>query len=158
MAVIIITAIKRSGHWLQQPKRWLDQPNSFEQTPKIRIPICVVFSLVKSWQGHQREVLLDCATNEQVGVPLSRWNCLDQENCQWQDRQRPRLLSTARKRELSHRHKSKPKFPLYFQDEKNVKFNSNVGQDVIFSQRRGQSQKPNEIYELIEQLVPNGTH
>jgi mRNA (2'-O-methyladenosine-N6-)-methyltransferase len=28
--------------------------------------------------------------------------------------------------------------------------------DVIFSQRRGQSQKPEEIYELVEQLVPNG--
>ena len=28
--------------------------------------------------------------------------------------------------------------------------------DVIFSQRKGQSQKPDEIYELIEALVPNG--
>ena len=28
--------------------------------------------------------------------------------------------------------------------------------DVICSQRRGQSQKPEEIYELIEDLVPNG--
>jgi len=27
---------------------------------------------------------------------------------------------------------------------------------VIFSERRGQSQKPEEIYELIEDLVPNG--
>lgn len=32
----------------------------------------------------------------------------------------------------------------------------NVGTDVIFSQRRGQSQKPEEIYELAERLVPNG--
>ena len=32
----------------------------------------------------------------------------------------------------------------------------NVDCDVIFSQRRGQSQKPEEIYEIIEQLVPNG--
>lgn len=31
-----------------------------------------------------------------------------------------------------------------------------VGSDVIFSERRGQSQKPEEIYELIEQLVPGG--
>jgi len=31
-----------------------------------------------------------------------------------------------------------------------------VGSDVIWSERRGQSQKPEEIYELIEQLVPNG--
>ena len=31
-----------------------------------------------------------------------------------------------------------------------------VGSDVIFSERRGQSQKPEEIYELIEELVPNG--
>lgn len=31
-----------------------------------------------------------------------------------------------------------------------------VGSDIIFSERRGQSQKPEEIYELIEQLVPNG--
>ncbi|EFJ52553.1 hypothetical protein VOLCADRAFT_116042, partial [Volvox carteri f. nagariensis] len=30
-----------------------------------------------------------------------------------------------------------------------------VGSDIIFSERRGQSQKPEEIYELIEQLVPN---
>ena len=34
--------------------------------------------------------------------------------------------------------------------------NNKVDCDVIFSQRRGQSQKPEEIYELIEQLVPNG--
>ena len=33
-----------------------------------------------------------------------------------------------------------------------------VRNDVICSQRRGQSQKPEEIYELIEDLVPNGKH
>jgi hypothetical protein len=27
---------------------------------------------------------------------------------------------------------------------------------VIYSERRGQSQKPEEIYHLIEELVPNG--
>ena len=32
-----------------------------------------------------------------------------------------------------------------------------VATDVIFAERRGQSQKPEEIYELIEELVPNGT-
>lgn len=31
-----------------------------------------------------------------------------------------------------------------------------VGSDVIFSERRGQSQKPEELYELIEELVPDG--
>ncbi|KAL3140801.1 hypothetical protein ABBQ32_005344 [Trebouxia sp. C0010 RCD-2024] len=31
-----------------------------------------------------------------------------------------------------------------------------VGSDVIYSERRGQSQKPEEIYQLIEELVPNG--
>jgi mRNA (2'-O-methyladenosine-N6-)-methyltransferase len=31
-----------------------------------------------------------------------------------------------------------------------------VGSDVILSERRGQSQKPEEIYELIEQMVPGG--
>ena len=30
--------------------------------------------------------------------------------------------------------------------------------DVIFSPRRGQSQKPEEIYEMIEKLVPNGKY
>ena len=30
--------------------------------------------------------------------------------------------------------------------------------DVILSERRGQSQKPDEIYSLIEQLVPNGRY
>jgi mRNA m6A methyltransferase catalytic subunit len=34
----------------------------------------------------------------------------------------------------------------------------NVGSDVIFSDRRGQSQKPEEIYELIERLVPGGKY
>lgn len=34
----------------------------------------------------------------------------------------------------------------------------NVGSDVIFSERRGQSQKPEEIYQLIEKLVPNGRY
>jgi len=33
---------------------------------------------------------------------------------------------------------------------------SNIKSDVIFSQRRGQSQKPEEIYELAEALIPNG--
>lgn len=31
-----------------------------------------------------------------------------------------------------------------------------VCSDVIFSERRGQSQKPEELYEMIEELVPNG--
>eukprot|EP01095_Lingulamoeba_sp_RSL-Kostka_P015346 TRINITY_DN7028_c0_g1_i1.p1 TRINITY_DN7028_c0_g1~~TRINITY_DN7028_c0_g1_i1.p1 ORF type:complete len:309 (-),score=102.89 TRINITY_DN7028_c0_g1_i1:74-1000(-) len=34
----------------------------------------------------------------------------------------------------------------------------NIASDVIFSERRGQSQKPEEIYELIEELVPNGKY
>ena len=33
-----------------------------------------------------------------------------------------------------------------------------IGSDVIFAERRGQSQKPEEIYELIERLVPNGRY
>jgi len=33
---------------------------------------------------------------------------------------------------------------------------SKAGGDVIFSERRGQSQKPTEIYETIERLVPGG--
>lgn len=36
---------------------------------------------------------------------------------------------------------------------KNVKLS-----DVIFSERRGQSQKPEELYTLIESLVPNGRY
>ena len=32
----------------------------------------------------------------------------------------------------------------------------NISSDVIVSQRRGQSQKPEEIYKLIETLVPDG--
>ena len=39
---------------------------------------------------------------------------------------------------------------------KKTNFNINIANDVIFSERRGQSQKPNEIYDIIEQLVPNG--
>ena len=31
-----------------------------------------------------------------------------------------------------------------------------IDSDIIFSQRRGQSQKPEEIYEIAENLVPNG--
>jgi mRNA (2'-O-methyladenosine-N6-)-methyltransferase len=38
----------------------------------------------------------------------------------------------------------------------NPTFNKNVFGDVVFSKRRGQSQKPEEIYEYIERLVPNG--
>eukprot|EP01135_Chromosphaera_perkinsii_P002386 Nk52_evm40s222 gene=Nk52_evmTU40s222 len=33
-----------------------------------------------------------------------------------------------------------------------------IGSDIIYSERRGQSQKPTEIYELCEQLVPNGKY
>lgn len=32
----------------------------------------------------------------------------------------------------------------------------NINTDVIFSMRRGQSQKPEEIYDIAESLVPNG--
>mmetsp|Transcript_47476 Transcript_47476/g.152101 ORF Transcript_47476/g.152101 Transcript_47476/m.152101 type:complete len:327 (+) Transcript_47476:83-1063(+) len=35
---------------------------------------------------------------------------------------------------------------------------SSVASDIIFSERRGQSQKPEEIYEIIEELVPNGKY
>jgi mRNA (2'-O-methyladenosine-N6-)-methyltransferase len=40
--------------------------------------------------------------------------------------------------------------------QNNPRFQTNVASDVIFSERRGQSQKPTEIYEYIEKLVPNG--
>lgn len=40
--------------------------------------------------------------------------------------------------------------------EQILKEGLNVAKDVIFSQRRGQSQKPNEIYDMVETLVPNG--
>lgn len=33
-----------------------------------------------------------------------------------------------------------------------------VGSDVIYAERRGQSQKPEEIYQLIEALVPGGSY
>ena len=41
--------------------------------------------------------------------------------------------------------KGKPKNSIY-----------NIETDVIFSQRRGQSQKPEEIYNIAEALSPNG--
>ncbi|ETO06258.1 MT-A70 family protein, partial [Reticulomyxa filosa] len=43
-------------------------------------------------------------------------------------------------------------------EEKKVGFVSGVCADVIYSVRRGQSQKPVEIYEYIERLVPNGCY
>ncbi|KAG9293588.1 hypothetical protein G9A89_005591 [Geosiphon pyriformis] len=33
-----------------------------------------------------------------------------------------------------------------------------ISSDVIFSERRGQSQKPEELYEMIEELVPDGKY
>ncbi|KAG0228144.1 hypothetical protein BGW42_002351 [Actinomortierella wolfii] len=33
-----------------------------------------------------------------------------------------------------------------------------IGSDVIFSERRGQSQKPEELYDMIEELVPEGRY
>lgn len=39
-----------------------------------------------------------------------------------------------------------------------IEYDRSIFSDVIFSQRRGQSQKPEEIYHLIESLVPNGTY
>jgi mRNA m6A methyltransferase catalytic subunit len=41
-------------------------------------------------------------------------------------------------------------------DPKGCKYN--VASDVIFSARRGQSQKPERIYEIIEELVPYGRY
>jgi len=35
---------------------------------------------------------------------------------------------------------------------------SSVASDIIFAERRGQSQKPEEIYEIIEELVPDGRY
>ena len=35
-------------------------------------------------------------------------------------------------------------------------YSGKSGSDIIWSERRGQSQKPEEVYELIEGLVPNG--
>lgn len=37
-------------------------------------------------------------------------------------------------------------------------FKGGVGSDVIYAKRRGQSQKPDEIYELVEMLVPDGKY
>ncbi|KAK4527629.1 hypothetical protein GAYE_SCF42G5553 [Galdieria yellowstonensis] len=37
-------------------------------------------------------------------------------------------------------------------------FRGNMVCDVICSERRGQSQKPDEIYEIIEQMIPNGRY
>merc|ERR1712232_667273 len=36
--------------------------------------------------------------------------------------------------------------------------NSNIKSDIIISQRRGQSQKPEELYNYIESLIPNGKY
>lgn len=36
------------------------------------------------------------------------------------------------------------------------KFFNNIENDVILSERRGQSQKPQEIYDYIEKFIPNG--
>lgn len=41
-------------------------------------------------------------------------------------------------------------------DVRNKGFYFNNGTDVIFSQRRGQSQKPEEVYEIAERLCPGG--
>lgn len=38
------------------------------------------------------------------------------------------------------------------------KARKNIMSDCMFSKRRGQSQKPNDIYHLIETLVPNGNY
>eukprot|EP00941_MAST-03F_sp_MAST-3F-sp1_P000460 g460.t1 len=36
-------------------------------------------------------------------------------------------------------------------------FNGNIKSDIIFSERRGQSQKPEEIYEIMDAMVPGGS-
>jgi len=33
-----------------------------------------------------------------------------------------------------------------------------VEQDIIFAERRGQSQKPEKMYEIMESLVPGGLY
>ena len=52
------------------------------------------------------------------------------------------------------------RFPQVAQGKGSSKegFKLSVAKDVIFSQRRGQSQKPNEIYQIIEKMVPQGTY
>ncbi|KAK4517940.1 uncharacterized protein ATC70_001289 [Mucor velutinosus] len=42
------------------------------------------------------------------------------------------------------------------QDPPNCKHS--LSSDVIYSERRGQSQKPEELYQMIEELVPNGRY
>jgi mRNA (2'-O-methyladenosine-N6-)-methyltransferase len=34
----------------------------------------------------------------------------------------------------------------------------NILSDVIFCERRGQSQKPEQLYEMVEAMVPNGKY
>lgn len=41
-------------------------------------------------------------------------------------------------------------------DPNDPKIKHQIKSDVIFSMRRGQSQKPEEIYEIAESLIPNG--
>ncbi len=40
----------------------------------------------------------------------------------------------------------------------NVRYEKAIETDVIIAERRGQSQKPEEIYDLIEALVPDGKY
>src|SRR5687768_12442377 len=61
----------------------------------------------------------------------------------------PSLLQHAKEVCLVGRRKGCP-------DPAGTRHGGVVGSDVIFSERRGNSQKPTEIYELIEQLVPGG--
>ncbi|PVU96369.1 hypothetical protein BB560_005813, partial [Smittium megazygosporum] len=57
---------------------------------------------------------------------------------------------------------NKPLQPNMFEKNEDIfepeNINYSIGSDVIFSERRGQSQKPEELYEMIEQLIPGGRY
>ena len=53
--------------------------------------------------GHQRQVQIRSRDDGEIRLQASRRNCLGQVDSQRQDRKRPRLLLTARKRDLPYR-------------------------------------------------------
>jgi hypothetical protein len=94
--------------------------------------------------GHQRQVRLHGETDGAVGVPPGGFDNLGEEVNGKIAKGHGYYLQHAKETCLVGVKGDPPKL------------RHGVARDVIFSDRRGQSQKPEEVYEYIEELVPNG--
>lgn len=89
-----------------------------------------------------------------VGLQMmENWGYKYVDSLDWVKQTKNRRLAKSHGYYLQH---GKETCLVGFKGEKKHNYNNEIVTDIIFAKRRGQSQKPEEIYHTIEKLVPNG--